>query len=322
MRRATAASAAFRRPAARRGQGRHDEAFDDKASRAVKALSEPAPATMTGARRWSDLGTRAGSAIVLVIVALGSVREGGLFFVLVWLAAGFAVHWEWQRLVGGTFSLVRLVLGGAVLAGAALLASRFDVTLALFVLLLGAAAMALAAGPGRRIWAASGLVYAGVLVVAVTALRLSFPFGARSILWLFATVWATDCFAYFGGRLIGGPKLWPRISPSKTWSGTATGVLAGGLIGTLVALHDLPEPWAIVPILVLSFVTAALSQAGDAFESGIKRHFGIKDSSRLIPGHGGVMDRLDGFIAAAAFALAVALLHNVPSVAGGLFYWA
>ena len=286
------------------------------------ASGDTTPAAMTGSRRWSDLGTRTASAVVLVIVALATTRKGGNLFVLFWLAASVAILWEWQRLIGGTMLFARVGLGGIVLAVAALYAARPDPMLALLVVFVGAGLMASLAGSGKRLWAGGGMLYASLLLVAVASLRESFPFGARSIIWLFATVWATDCFAYFGGRLIGGPKLWPRISPSKTWSGTLTGVLAGGLIGGYVALRGLPEPWAVGPILALSFATAALSQAGDALESGIKRHFQVKDSSRLIPGHGGVMDRLDGFIAAAIFAFAVGLIRNVPSIAGGLFYWA
>ena len=288
----------------------------------MNANGETTPAAMTGSRRWSDLGTRTASAVVLVIVALATTHKGGDLFVLFWFAASVAILWEWQRLIGAAMLVLRVSLGSVVLAYAAFSASRLDPMLALLVVVVGAGLMAVLAGPGKRIWAAGGMFYAGVLLVAVASLRESFPFGARSIIWLFATVWATDCFAYFGGRLIGGPKLWPRISPSKTWSGTMTGVVAGGLIGSFVALRGLPEPWAVAPILTLSFATAALSQAGDALESGIKRHFQIKDSSRLIPGHGGVMDRLDGFIAAAIFAFAIGLIRNVPSIAGGLFYWA
>ena len=286
------------------------------------APGDTTPAAMTGSRRWSDLGTRSASAVVLVVVALATTRKGGDLFVLFWLAASVAILWEWQRLIGGTMLFARVGLGGIVLAVAAFYAARADAMLALLVVFMGAGLMAFLAGTGKRFWGAGGMLYAGLLLVAVASLRESFPFGARSIIWLFATVWATDCFAYFGGRLIGGPKLWPRISPSKTWSGTVTGVLAGGCIGGFVALRGLPEPWAVGPILALSFATAALSQAGDALESGIKRHFNVKDSSRLIPGHGGVMDRLDGFIAAAIFAFAVGLIRNVPSIAGGLFYWA
>ncbi|WP_158808295.1 phosphatidate cytidylyltransferase [Beijerinckia sp. L45] len=288
----------------------------------MSASGETTPAAMTGSRRWSDLGTRTASAVVMVILALATTHKGGALFVLFWLAASVAILWEWQRLIGGTMLFARVSIGSVVLAFAALYASRLDAMLAILIVVVGAAAMAALAGSGKRVWAAGGMLYAGLLLVAVASLRESFPFGARSIVWLFATVWATDCFAYFGGRLIGGPKLWPRISPSKTWSGTMTGVIAGGLIGSYVALRGLPEPWAVGPILLLSFATAALSQAGDALESGIKRHFGVKDSSRLIPGHGGIMDRLDGFVAASIFALAVGLIRNVPSIAGGLFYWA
>ncbi len=184
------------------------------------------------------------------------------------------------------------------------------------------AGAAVLAGPGRRLWAAAGVLYAGTLVLAVLGLRFSPMFGARSIFWLFATVWSTDVFAYFGGRLIGGPKLWPRVSPSKTWSGTLTGIAAAGCLGTFVALRDLPAPTILLPVLALTLVTAAVSQAGDAFESAIKRRFGVKDSSRLIPGHGGVMDRLDGFTAAAVFAFALGAARGMPSTALGLFSWA
>ena len=271
-------------------------------------------------RRWGDLGLRALSAAVMVVLALATTHYGGAPFLLFWLAAALAVIWEWQRLVGGARVQARFAVGGVTLVAVAATLGRPDAALTLLILVAGALFIAATAGSGRRLWAAGGLFYAGLLLIAVAWLRDSFPYGARSILWLFATVWATDCFAYFGGRLIGGPKLWPRISPSKTWSGTLTGIGLGGAIGAAVALHGLPGS-AIPPVLVLSFVTAGLSQAGDAFESGLKRHFGVKDSSWLIPGHGGVMDRLDGFVAAAVFALGIGLVRDMPSIAGGLFYW-
>jgi phosphatidate cytidylyltransferase len=273
-------------------------------------------------RRWADLSTRIASAVVLAAIAVLTAREGGAVFIYVWMMAGFAIHWEWQRLVGGASRNMRLAVGAFVLFVVAILTGRIELNWALLVLVAGAGGMAALAGRGSRIWAGAGLLYAGLLVIAVVSLRESFPFGARSIIWLFATVWGSDCFAYFGGRLIGGPKLWPRISPSKTWSGTICGIVFGGLTGTLVSVRDLPEPHRVLPILALSFAAATLSQAGDAFESWVKRHFRVKDSSNLIPGHGGFMDRLDGFIAAAIFAFAVGVIRNGPSVAGGLFYWA
>src|SRR5579885_2386414 len=131
----------------------------------------------------------------------------------------------------------------------------------------------------------------------LAALHGSPDYGGRAIVWLFAIVWGTDVFAYFGGRLIGGPKLWPHISPGKTWSGTLTGIFAGAILGVAAASIGLSPPPQIIPIFFLGLVAAALSQAGDIFESSFKRRFGVKDSSRLIPGHGGFMDRLDAFIA-------------------------
>ena len=273
------------------------------------------------ARRWSDLGQRAASGLVLIAIALVTARVGGLPFLAVWIGASIVVLWEWRRLTGGTWRSVGF-LGGAVVLVVVGPLARGSLDTAIVLVALAAAAQAALATPCHRVWAAGGMLYAGLLLLALVALRFSFPFGSRSIVWLFATVWSTDVFAYFGGRLIGGRKLWPRISPSKTWSGTICGVLAGALLGTLSAVQDLPSPSAMVPVFLLSLVAAVLSQAGDAFESGIKRHFGVKDSSRLIPGHGGVMDRLDGFVAAAVFAFAFGLLRNLPSVASGLFYWA
>jgi phosphatidate cytidylyltransferase len=145
--------------------------------------------------------------------------------------------------------------------------------------------------------------------------------GALSIAFLFAVVWGTDIFAYFGGRLIGGPKLWPRVSAGKTWSGTITGVVSGASLGLGAVYFGAGPQLANWRVIVVGLAAAAFSQVGDLFESSVKRRFGVKDSSGLIPGHGGVMDRLDGFIFASVFAAAVGLLRGAPSVAAGLFFW-
>ena len=271
-------------------------------------------------RRWGDLGVRAVSGLVLLAFALVTARQGGALFVLTWLAAAIGVFWEWQRLPGRP-SVARLAFGIAVLVVATFVARSDATAPALVTLAAGMGVLAATAEPGSRLWSAGGLAYAGLLVVALVSLRSSFPFGSHAVVWLFATVWSTDVFAYFGGRLMGGPKLWPRVSPSKTWSGTLTGLAAGALIGAWVVLRDPPAPTAMTPIVLLSLSAAALSQVGDAFESAIKRHFGVKDSSSLIPGHGGLMDRLDGFIAATVFVFAFGLIRAQTTVAGGLFYW-
>lgn len=284
-------------------------------------MNDPGRTALPSSRRWHDLGTRVASGLVLVAIALGTARVGGALFVVVWLLAALAVAWEWQRLIGAPAFASRVAVAAATLLFVAVRAQSDPIEA--FLVILGAAGiLALLAGEGHRIWGAGGMLYAGLLLLTTIALRFSFPFGMLSIVWLFATVWSTDTFAYFGGRLIGGPKLSPRISPSKTWAGTLVGLAAGSLIGTATAVSLLPAPSSILPISLVTLAASFSSQAGDAFESAVKRHFGAKDSSRLIPGHGGVMDRLDGFIAAAAFAFCVGIArNNLPSVAGGLFYW-
>ncbi len=163
------------------------------------------------------------------------------------------------------------------------------------------------------------MLYAAALVLGVDLLRISEPQGAAAIAWAFAIVWGADVFAYFGGRLIGGPKLWPRVSAGKTWSGAVVGALSGAALGALVARAFAGASAA--PMFFVSLVAVILSQLGDLFESAVKRRFDVKDSSRLIPGHGGVMDRVDGFIFAVVFAAALGVLRDPSSAASGLFSW-
>jgi len=278
----------------------------------------PAP-SFFGRRGLADLLPRLASALVLMTAALVSVWLGGLVFDLIWLCAALAVGGEWQLLIAAPNPRIRLLL-----AGFGLVLSAFFIIKAIFgiawAILAGCGfAMALAAGRGRRIWAFGGMIYAGLLFVSITALHGSAEYGTRAIVWLFAIVWGTDVFAYFGGRLIGGAKLWPKVSPSKTWSGTLTGVFAGALIGVAVGVSGQAVPERILPLFGLGLAAAAISQGGDIFESWVKRRFGVKDSSGLIPGHGGFMDRLDGFIAAAAFAALIGVSRCFDSVAAGLF---
>jgi phosphatidate cytidylyltransferase len=274
-----------------------------------------------GHGKFGDLGPRLLSAAALIATALVALYLGGDVFALFWLLAAFAVSWEWQGIVGGELGLARIALGGASLAGATAFAAHGAGPLALAALGAFAILFAVLAGPGRRFWAPLGLVYAGSMVVSANVLRRSPDFGALSIAWLFAVVWGTDVMAYFGGRLIGGPKLWPKVSPGKTWSGAIVGVVCGALFGLAVAVFG-PWPQAASPqLLGVGLVAAALAQLGDLFESWIKRRFGVKDSSRLIPGHGGVMDRVDGFIFASAFAALLGGLRGQESLAAGLFIW-
>jgi phosphatidate cytidylyltransferase len=277
------------------------------------------PPAATKPSKTSDLLPRAASAVVMVAAALTAVWIGGPLFDAFWLAAGAAVLWEWQTICLGERRFRPMAAGAAALAAAAGAASNLALEWSVAATVLGAVVAAALAPAGRRLWAASGVIYACALTVAVIFLRGSLFFGREAIIWLFAVVWTTDIMAYFGGRLVGGPKLWPRVSPSKTWSGFITGVSCGALAGLAVS----PSGVATIPwVAGLSLVTAMISQGGDLLESSIKRRFGVKDSGALIPGHGGVMDRLDGFIAAAVFAALVAFVRGgfaTPAIS--LFKW-
>jgi phosphatidate cytidylyltransferase len=273
----------------------------------------------------SDLLPRAASAVVMIAAALITLSKGGDLFVLFWLIVALAVHWEWQRMIGAKSQRLRFSIGAVSITLSVVLLRQTAVEASLAALLAGSALLAWLAGQGRRIWAAAGLFYAALLVIAVTLLRvLSLLDGRESILWLFAVVWGTDIMAYFGGRLIGGPKLWPRVSPSKTWSGFLVGISCGAMLAYLTLAFfgegEFGPPWA---LLLLGLLAGMVAQAGDLFESSVKRRFDVKDSSNLIPGHGGFMDRLDGFITAAAFAAIVGWIKAAGPgfIAIGLLQW-
>jgi phosphatidate cytidylyltransferase len=266
----------------------------------------------------SDLWPRVGAAVALGLAALAIAWVGGFVFVAFWWIASVVVLWEWQRIVQRDRLIERVGLGALALAVAALFAMHGYALSAMGTLVLGGAAVGWVAGSAARIQTGGGALYAGALVVSLGLLRASPSYGLAAILWLFAVVWGTDVAAYFAGRLIGGPRLWPSVSPGKTWSGAVAGALAGAALGLLLFR------WTnrIGGLFWLGLAAAVVSELGDLFESALKRRFGVKDSSRLIPGHGGLMDRLDGFVAASAFAAVFAAANTKGSfIASGLFRW-
>lgn len=247
------------------------------------------------------------SALVMAPLALGAVWAGSPVFNVLVACAAAVMAWEWDRICRGRFSNSGKIAACAVFA-AGLLGGYAPVA-ALGVVWCG---MLAAAAFSRSGWLAMGALYIGVPVVALSWVREAG--GLTTLLWLLAIVWATDIGAYAAGRTIGGPKLAPRISPNKTWAGLIGGVTAAVLVGDLVLwITDIPH----VGVLSLfSAVLAAVSQIGDLFESSVKRRFQVKDSSNIIPGHGGVLDRVDGLIAAAPL-VALAVL----AMDGGLEVW-
>ena len=282
--------------------------------------SDDGPATGSAPQRFGpDLWPRVAAAVAMGSVAVAATWIGGFLFAAFWWLASIVVLWEWQRLVGGERLIVARVVAGAVaLALAALSALHNSIAGVVAALILGAAVVGWIAGGRQGIWAAAGVLYAGALVASVGLLRVSPSFGMASILWLFAVVWGADIAAYFAGRLIGGPRLWPRVSPGKTWAGAIVGAFAGAVLGLMLAA------WTnrLAALFWLGLATAIVSELGDLFESALKRRFGVKDSSGLIPGHGGLMDRLDAFTSASFFAAVVAILHPKGDyIASGLFQW-
>lgn len=254
-------------------------------------------------RVTSGLGLRVISAVVMAAIVFAAVAAGPRGFAVLVIVAAAIIGWEWSRLCDeGHFELAGVALaGGAALASA--LALLVGPEQGLFVAVVSAPIVYIAALiSGRRpaaLWLAGGALYAGVPAVALVWLRGDQPVGLALLLWLLLAVWATDIGAYFAGRLIGGPKLIPKLSPKKTWAGLIGGMISAALVGVFYPKFyaGAPEP---MRLALAGAILAVVAQAGDFFESGIKRHFGAKDSSNLIPGHGGLMDRVDGLLAAAA----------------------
>lgn len=261
------------------------------------ANSVAATAATVPALSNTGIGIRLVSALVLILVALAAVVFGWPYFDLLVLVFGVAMAWEWSRLCAGGRITIAGALAIATAVAAVLCASVLRTEDLVLVAIGGALATAAAAAAARlpALLLGLGALYASLSCIAILWLRADPQHGLATILWLFALVWAIDTGAYLVGRNVGGPKLAPVISPKKTWSGLAGGIVAGCAVGAVAGwLVDGAAP------LVLAAISGALAvveQLGDLGESALKRRFGAKDSSTLIPGHGGVLDRVDGLVA-------------------------
>jgi phosphatidate cytidylyltransferase len=278
-----------------------------------------------GSFRWGDLRKRIASAAILAPLALVAIWLGAAAWAAVIALVTLGLAFEWVRLCGFRVSAFPgvAVPGAVFVAGAAAVAEHEAA--ALVLLLAGFAALwALARRvpsrvperePGSSANLAAGVLYVGLACIAIVWLRNDPVAGRHNVLFLVLIVWASDVGAYLAGRLIGGPRLAPRISPRKTWAGAIGGLAAGIGIGFLVAAStpDGGGLWRIGPVAAF---LAAVAQIGDLIESLIKRRFGVKDSSGLIPGHGGLLDRLDGMLTAAPAAALLAL-----AIGRGVVLW-
>ena len=260
------------------------------------------------------------SAVVMAPAAVFIAWLGDWPFAVFWAVAAIAVLWEWLTLVAGPRYPLMLASSALAIAIAGLVAWRHRPVTAILVVGLGAIGAAIFAPRERRFWITAGIGYAGVLLLAPILLRADVDYGLPAILLLFVIVWSTDVLAYFAGRAIGGPKLAPMISPKKTWSGAIIGTIGAVLVA--IAAADFLGGFNKGTIAAVALLLSVMTQLGDLLESWLKRQFGAKDASHLIPGHGGVMDRLDGFWAAALTGCIVGIFRGgFDNAARGLLVW-
>jgi phosphatidate cytidylyltransferase len=256
--------------------------------------------------------------LVMAVIALVAITASAPVFHLFIAVCAVILAWEWTRLCGGgRFGWTGFWQAAAVacvVAAAAFGSPAFGLAIIIAGIVVDYIAARISGRTHPR-WIAAGMLYIGLPCIALVWLRSDGSTGQAVILWLFVAVWATDIGAYFAGRLIGGPRLAPRISPGKTWAGLIGAAVAAALAGVILSTLDNRAPAATV-LAIAGIVLAVVAQLGDLGESWVKRRFGVKDSSQLIPGHGGLFDRVDGLLAAA---LALALWQWTTG--GSMLVW-
>ena len=271
------------------------------------------------ALRWNmDWILRPVFGIALAIIAILALFHGPRTFALLTSAIGIAAAFEWHRLVsmGKPYRIEAALSGAALTVACVALSMKAPLLVSLAAIALGVAAAAAVAGrrEGDPLWHGLGVLYVSLPCLALVALRTFLPSNDSRwvVVGLFLIVWGTDTGALVFGNLIGGPRLAPVLSPGKTWSGTIGGSLTGAFVfAMLIGLLGGAVELAFLFALLFSFV----AHAGDLFESFVKRHFGFKDSGGLIPGHGGVLDRMDSTMAAApAMAILIFLFNFHPLI--------
>jgi len=251
----------------------------------------------------------------MATVALALAYAGPVPFAILVLAVALLMCWEWGRVVRGEEFGPALSIHAGSVAAAIVMTALGEPFLALAAIAIGVVLMALMRS-GRRMVSAAGVAYVGLPAIAMIWLRSDATLGALAVLFIFLIVWSSDIAAFVAGRFFGGPKLWPRVSPNKTWSGFIGGLAASALIGGLFAF--LVPGSSPVGLALTGLMLGIVAQAGDLAESALKRGYGVKDSSAIIPGHGGVMDRADSTVAVSVVAALLALLIDASAPARAL----
>lgn len=256
---------------------------------------------------WEDLRVRLISSVAMTAVGAVGVIVGGVWFQMLVVFVTAVMVWElWMMICSDepTKGMLLAALVASVMSGQIADGTAFGLLLFLVVPLIGVSQL-----KGER---ATFFAFAlGIQVAGWGLVHFRTDYGFTWLIWLMSVVIVTDIFGYFAGKAFGGPKFWPKISPKKTWSGTAAGWIGAGIVGYVFTLFTN----AGLSIILISMVISFAGQMGDIAESALKRRMGVKDSSTLIPGHGGLFDRFDALLGAALFMLLIASAFNVPGVA-------
>ncbi|MBN2905225.1 MAG: phosphatidate cytidylyltransferase [Rhodobacteraceae bacterium] len=261
---------------------------------------------MAGQGAWDDLAVRLGSGVAMAGLGIAAIWLGGTWFLALAVLVSALMVWELARMFAPQARAVAVqlaLISGVAVVLAGLLPGQFALPLLIAAALVGAGQV----GRDRVLFA----IYALAVILAGYGLvLLRGGGGAGVVIWLVLVVIATDVMGYFAGRMLGGPKFWPRISPKKTWSGTVAGWVSAAVVGAIAAALT-PAGWGLV---ALSAALSLASQMGDIAESAIKRRKGVKDSSALLPGHGGLLDRFDGLLGAVLAMLVLTALGLAPEM--------
>lgn len=266
-----------------------------------------------------ELVPRIVSGVILAIAATALTWAGVWPFALFVLAVALLVVWEWGGIVRKAGADTIFVVSALAVTAAVLLTACGTPGLGLITVIVGAILASLLGFGERGHLSSLGVLYAGLASIALIWLRADGLWGFVAVMFILIVVWATDTAAYAAGRTVGGPRMAPRLSPNKTWSGLLGGVAAAAVIGAVMAYFvegAYPSRMA-----VTAAVLALVAQAGDITESALKREHDVKNASELIPGHGGFMDRVDGLIFAAVLAALFGVIINVHDPARALLIW-
>lgn len=281
-------------------------------------MTDPATAGDGAPGLRSNLAMRVMAALVLAPLAIAAAWFGGWFWIGLATITVVGLFGEWFLIIGN-LARPALLWGFLSLGAAGVCLGINNFELANLCIALGLFAMFLFSAPAKRSWSAIGLGYTAAALFACVLVRRDPSYGFQALIFVFLVVWITDILGYFVGRGVGGPKLWVRVSPKKTWSGAIGGV-AGSIV--FAAAFAAAGYGKLAPMLLLGTVISVISQLGDLFESALKRQFGVKDSSQIIPGHGGLLDRLDGFMAAIIAAAVIGYMRSgTDGIGQGLLVW-